>query len=264
MQKDLVLLLVNPSNFARSIGLYILELGHYFQDGETRTLRIPEDSYSLYFEPENPRCTVARNHTCDFLEPDGSHEGYFIHFGGPLADVYCGLLMEENEERRIYYTNSRSPYQENFEQLREMYTKPASVKRDTCAAMVMTGLLARLMVERDSVRQIYPNNTYVCETIKIIEKRYAENLKIRDIAEELDCNPSYLSRIFNEETGLSFPIVLTDVRISHAKELLQTTDLSMSQISAQCGFCNTSHFVKVFHDKEGITPLKYRMLKEQA
>ena len=264
MQKDLVWLFANPSDFARSIGLYILELGHHFQDGQARTLRVPENAYSLFFDPAAKRCTVTRYLTSYPLELDGKEEGYFIHFGGPLAGVYCSQLLEEGKKRREITLSDASVFTETFEQLRQIYVQPSNDRRDTYAVMLLTQLMAKLLLELDPVQSAYARNPYVQRTLEIIEERYTQNLKIRDIAEELDCNPSYLSRIFNEETELSFPLVLAHVRINHAKELLHTTTLSISEISAQCGFCNSSHFVKVFHEYEDITPLQYRMLSKQG
>ena len=263
MQKNFVWLFADPSDFARSIGLYILELGHYFQDGQVRTLRVPENTYSLFFDPAANCCTIARYHTSYTLDLDGKEEGYFIHFSGPLAGVYCGQLLEEGKKRREVPLDTAPVFTETFEQLRQIYVQPSNDRRDTYAVMLMTQLMAKLLLELDPARSVYARNPYVQKTLTIIEERYAQNLRIRDIAEELECNPSYLSRIFNEETELSFPIVLAHVRINHAKELLKTSPKSISEISAQCGFCNSSHFVKVFHEYEDITPHQYRMLSRQ-
>lgn len=49
-------------------------------------------------------------------------------------------------------------------------------------------------------------------------------------------------------------------RILKSRYLLTRTNLSISTITEQLGFCNDSHFIRVFQKKEGITPFRYRKL----
>ena len=129
--------------------------------------------------------------------------------------------------------------------------------------MLLIKVLSRLFVESDNDQTLYVENKYVKQALEIIEQQYAQPLKLATIADELHINSSYLSRLFSKETGTSFSTCVTHVRINRAKELLRTTELSVEEIGDHCGFCNSSHFIKLFHANEKMTPMQYRTVWQQ-
>ena len=70
-------------------------------------------------------------------------------------------------------------------------------------------------------------------------------------------SPDYLSRIFRQETGISFHQYLNNVRITKAKELIRTTALRLTDISQMVGYDDQSYFTKVFKRTAGIAPGEY-------
>ena len=66
-----------------------------------------------------------------------------------------------------------------------------------------------------------------------------------------------MSRIFREETGVSFHQYLNNVRITKAKELIRTTNLRLTDISQMVGYDDQSYFTKVFKRTAGIAPGEY-------
>lgn len=280
-------LFINPSDFAESLGLYIIELGHFFQEGKCTTNRVPENSFSINFAPENQRYDVNRSniHFSDQsfsipLWPDKSgvsiinncqgysmdqnykNESYFIQFGGFMAEKYCELLLNNNKYAE-FPINWHPFLIETFKKLVLLYRQPSNEKRDVYASLLLTQVLSRLILETVSDQPLYTENNYVKKTLEILEQRFYEPLKLKDISDELHINSSYLSRLITSETGISFSGCLTHVRINHAKKLLQTTSLSIEEIGEKCGFCNASHFVKQFHANEDMTPLQYRLLRRK-
>ncbi|MBR2951152.1 MAG: helix-turn-helix transcriptional regulator [Lachnospiraceae bacterium] len=281
-------LFVNPSESAESLGLYILELGHFFQDGRCYTDRVPENSFALLFTNDDPKqysaltilnfpdkkyrspslprrkgVCIVDNRSGYTIEQNGSSESYFIQFGGFMAEKYCQMILN-NEKCREFVINWLPSLIQTFEQLVLLYRQPSNERRDIYASMLMTQILSRIILESDSERPLYAENKYVKRTLEIIEERFSEPLKLSKIAEELHVNSSYLSRLFASETGISFSVCLNHVRINRAKELLRVTNMSIEEIGAKCGFCNASHFVKQFHLNDEITPLQYRLQYRRA
>ncbi len=273
-------LFVTPSAFAESLGLYVLELGHFFQDGRCYTDRRPENSFSINLsapkaesgaaivrqfpderyefragEYENHVALVDNRVGCT-IEQHGRHEGYFIQFGGFLAERYCRLLLcgKHCHTLRI---NWQPELIDAFEKLVLLYRQPSNETRDIHAVLLLTQLLARL-VECAAGEPPYTENRYVKRALEIIGQRFSENLRLSDLAAELHVNPSYLSRLIASETGVPFTACLAHARLNRAKELLRTTALSMEEIAGRCGFCSASHFISSFHQAEKRTPLQYR------
>jgi two-component system response regulator YesN len=84
------------------------------------------------------------------------------------------------------------------------------------------------------------------------------SLGIREVAEHIHLNASYVSVLFKEETGQTFSDYLIRQRLSKAKELLLGTDDKIYAIAESTGFSSSKYFVKVFREAEGLTPKEFR------
>ncbi|HJA91781.1 MAG TPA: AraC family transcriptional regulator [Candidatus Eisenbergiella merdipullorum] len=93
--------------------------------------------------------------------------------------------------------------------------------------------------------------------IQHIGAGYQERLTLEDAARMVCLSSDYLSRIFREETGVSFHQYLNNVRITKAKELIRTTNLRLTDISQMVGYDDQSYFTKVFKRTAGIAPGEY-------
>ena len=83
-------------------------------------------------------------------------------------------------------------------------------------------------------------------------------LTLSSVAERFYISPSYLSTFFKENTGDTFLNYLTHYRIDKAKELLRTTNISVTDIAAQVGYASSNNFARIFKKIEQITPSQYR------
>ena len=93
---------------------------------------------------------------------------------------------------------------------------------------------------------------------KYIEENYHTELSLKGIGVQLGYSPSYLSWIFKETSGVNFVDFLNDYRILQAKILMDTTDLTISEIAIKVGYIHVNTFIKRFKKQEGITPGNYR------
>ena len=73
-----------------------------------------------------------------------------------------------------------------------------------------------------------------------------------------------LLRRLKSITGNSPAYYIKNLRLAKAKELLQTTDESISEVAYKTGFNTPSNFTKVFSEKYGITPSQFRRPKPNA
>lgn len=104
------------------------------------------------------------------------------------------------------------------------------------------------------------SSAYVRFAKEYIRKNYKKNIRLTDIAQAENLNPSYLSRIFKETTGKTFSDYLTFYRMEIAKELLCSISMNISEAALAVGYCDSKHFSKSFKKVVGITPKEYRNL----
>lgn len=93
-----------------------------------------------------------------------------------------------------------------------------------------------------------------------IDQNYSSQVTLKDAAEFIHLSPSYLSRLFHHEFGVSFSAYLTARRLELARHLLQTTRLQIAEVAARCGFSSSSYFIKVFSTHYGVTPKNHDQL----
>jgi len=88
-----------------------------------------------------------------------------------------------------------------------------------------------------------------------------EDLSLEQLANLVHFSPSYLSRLFHAETGLTVRNYIYQKRIEHASYFLKHTGRTLSNIAGDCGFKNLSHFHRVYKEFTGSTPIQTRRLE---
>lgn len=95
---------------------------------------------------------------------------------------------------------------------------------------------------------------------KYIEDNYGEDLSLVKLAEIVYLNPSYLSRLFKQVTGSNLLHYINEVRIGHAKLLLQENELKIHQIAKRVGYLSAPYFTRFFRRLTNMSPQEYRDL----
>lgn len=105
------------------------------------------------------------------------------------------------------------------------------------------------------------------EILYYINENYIESLSLEQIAERFHMAPKYFSRYFKNNFHTSFTEYMIHLRLERAITLLNTTDLTITEIALQSGFSSCSYFNKCFKKTFGKAPkqyLKYIKTKNSA
>lgn len=94
-----------------------------------------------------------------------------------------------------------------------------------------------------------------------IQKHIGEDINISALTEITGYSSGYLSRVFKSHTGISIHEYVTNARIALAQQLLSSTNLRVYEIAANCGFANSTYFIRVFKERMGMTPQEYKQNK---
>ena len=101
---------------------------------------------------------------------------------------------------------------------------------------------------------------HIRKCIDYIYDNLQEKLTVRSMAEYLQIDPTYLSKLFSKEVGISFREFIINARVGAAKSMLAYSDFSFSEVSLSLGFSSQSAFTDTFKRLTGMTPGKYRAL----
>ena len=224
------------------------------------------------------------NNTVIYL-PAGTHYRFFFNKHGESRAIFIncdlsgefshitsslGTPAEENYDEKLIIKNPdiaelSGPIVKNIPDVSHMFFEIADkffIKsdfyREASSALLKLCLIEIIKKTKESKYSV------VCENvIKYIRENYQySEIDNKKIAENFSYHPYHLSRIMKEETGMSLHKFLIDYRIRESKKMLSETALSVEEISAMSGFCQTSYFVKCFRERVGTTPNKYRLSKK--
>lgn len=175
-----------------------------------------------------------------------------------IIDALCSYIVEESMnknllletyEQIIYYNDTKfNPHDISG------YSKNNIEK----AKKSMNKALTNAYITTDSNHQIQCKNAILSPALAYIQEHKRENITLNQMAELCHISTSHFSRIFTREVGEGFSNFLSRQKIEWAKQFLDNTNLSISQISEELGFCDPGYFIKIFKKYEKITPAVYR------
>lgn len=98
---------------------------------------------------------------------------------------------------------------------------------------------------------------------QVIDESYAQpDFSLAQLADRFHISIAYVSYLVNKLTGQNFSDYLWSLRLAKAKELLDSGEGSMDEISVAVGYLNTSSFRRKFKQSTGFTPSQYRSLQK--
>ena len=90
----------------------------------------------------------------------------------------------------------------------------------------------------------------VKKAVNYIENNYACQMMLEDIAAQFHLHPNYFSRLFKQQTGITFRDYLRNLRIRQAKLLLADPSQKISCIAEAVGYKDTAHFIRDVYKRQ--------------
>ncbi len=107
-------------------------------------------------------------------------------------------------------------------------------------------------------KEIEKSATIIDKINQYIHDHYSEDIGRSIIAGEFFLTPEYLAKLYKKKTGIAIKAYINEYRINKAKELLRTSDKSISDIAVAVGFDNFSYFSTLFKNLTGVSPKDYK------
>ncbi|MBQ8510898.1 MAG: helix-turn-helix transcriptional regulator [Clostridia bacterium] len=204
---------------------------------------------------------IHRSVSCDNTEQHRVILYFSEQFFDRFADVIGKHSLFECLQRPQYTIPAR--FRLRFDKLIERISSMdhEDMKDDiNCAAM--QGWMFEMLVMLSEIASIsqrqVTDNEIVTRTIQYIQKNYMNSLTLADAAKEVFVSSSYLSALFRSCMGTNFNSYVQELRIRQAIERLTSSDDSISEVAAACGFSSPNYFKDAFKRVTGRSPSAYR------
>ena len=96
------------------------------------------------------------------------------------------------------------------------------------------------------------------KTFEYMNENFDQSITLENVSRLANMSEVSFSRFFKLRTGNTFVHSLTEIRLGHASRMLIDTSKSVAEIAYHCGFNNISNFNRIFKNRKGCTPGKFR------
>ncbi len=261
------------TDLARQFYYYTTECGHYFCEPGYCVNRSDAQTYILFFVRKGElafkvsgKHLVASANEMVLLNAYAPHQYYaksnveffWMHINGANSKSFCDAIVQE---KGIYLTKQHhSEVQALLGQLIHSFHKQ-QIAEQMCSRMLFEMLCYLTTSTEKRSAQTAANTTSVERAIVYIQNRLHESISLGEIAEHVQISPYHFVRIFKKATGYSPYDYLILLRISHAKYLLKNTQMTIRAVGEQVGYHSEVSFIKMFSQKVGLSPGRFRKLQ---
>jgi two-component system response regulator YesN len=181
----------------------------------------------------------------------------------PIAHIYRQLfhLLHAGIHVIRHYQLPLESEAHQFDQLYEKLKKQETLDDMERIVLQFCEDIARAVKARKAMLD-RRYNKYTVKAIESIERHYRRPISLQDIAADLRVHPTYLSKVFKNDTQLTFTEYLNRYRIEKAIELIRTQQYTIKEIYGRVGFNQYTYFFKVFRQVTGVTPSEYESAAE--
>ncbi|WP_404387383.1 AraC family transcriptional regulator [Ligilactobacillus animalis] len=109
--------------------------------------------------------------------------------------------------------------------------------------------------------QTHQSDPYVEQAIYLISQSFPQ-VSANFLADQIGLDRSYLGKRFKRATGMTIQAYLKNYRITQARHLIESTDLSLLQIAQACGYERPDSLTRAFKQTYGLTPSNFKQQQE--
>lgn len=99
---------------------------------------------------------------------------------------------------------------------------------------------------------------------RYIEEHISTDISLTALADYVGLNPSYLSRLYKQMTGIGLSKYVNDYKNVTAKDMLLNTPMKVNEIAAQLGYSSALAFIRFFKKQNEVTPQEFRVSRSPS
>ncbi|MCR4686480.1 MAG: AraC family transcriptional regulator [Lachnospiraceae bacterium] len=186
------------------------------------------------------------------------YKGKGVLSDNPLRNAIYHLVVAVAITARVC-VDGGLPHDESYT-LSDIYIRKGDTLKDPDEVIDLIGeMQADYAARMRALKKTHSVSIHVIHVIDYIYDHLQEKITMEQLAERENLNPSYFSKLFSKETGMSVKGYINNAKIDTAKQMLTQSDYSITDISLSLGFSSQSAFTACFKQYTGVTPGSYRL-----
>ena len=217
---------------------------HFYLDNEI----VADEGSFIFYRPFEKQSHIYKE--------SKTGEFYYIHFNASDDFDLFGF-----KSSAIYTAKPCTKVRDIFEEIiSELQTKQPAYEK-ICASKLFN-IISLIKIETEKVSA--PQGRYfdkISFVIQSMNKEYHINYTLDEYAKMCNMSKFHFLRVFKDITGTSPLEYRNKIRLDHAKELLEDTNIPVNEIGRSVGYSSGAYFCDAFKAKNGISPSQYRKTK---
>ncbi|MGO4275229.1 AraC family transcriptional regulator, partial [Paenibacillus sp. TAF58] len=198
-------------------------------------------------------CEDYHYYETDPLEP---WEMLWVHLHGSSASGYYEHFATNNEP--VLQLSPESAIPALLRQILHIQQQ-RSARTELISSKLLVDLLTELLLaEQNQAMSDIDKPSYIEDICQTLEGRFQDSISLDQLAHDHAVSKYHLAKQFKRYTGYSPHEYLISIRMTHAKERLKYSNVPVSEVADSVGIDNVSHFINLFKERAGDTPLAYR------
>ena len=257
--------------------------GYYEEHYQMKSLQMASDHYNVGMTLQGRRRTITPHFSYCYgigdvalappyllhrtiAESDGPYERIMIKFSHKFAEPFIQELGEDIF-KSLYATYVYHFAPQAQDKIREILLDMFSVYKSSTPykEFILQGMLFRLFttileehLPTDSYLEPSPLLPQISKAITFMENHCTRRPSIDEVACHAGFSVGHFSRLFHAQLGVPYSVYLNNIRIRNVQIYLSNTDLSVSEIAKECGYCHLDYLSAQFKKMTGMSPLQYR------
>lgn len=259
--------------YLQGLGHFIAQSGYYVDrknyDSFQAIITVSGKGYLKYEDKEyileKGQCALINCKNHHYYCPLGEEPWEFMwaHYNGANSLEYYNIFINNNESPVISPAN----FNEYIDIIKMLIKTNISIDifTELNNSRHLVGLITEFIYSsknKNFFDALSLAPLYIQKLINYLDMHFNENISLDYLAKEFGVSKFHLCREFKRYTSSTIKEHLIQIRISRAKELLKSTNESIGEIGSMVGIENTTHFITLFKEKEGYTPLTFRKIRK--
>lgn len=200
---------------------------------------------------------------CYYANKDNPWSIHWLHFNGSERDTFSMLFNREDDSALTLTNDMVNRVVKEFDALYQILTGGYSTPYMLHLSSTLRNLLTLLLLDEGHVHsQRVASLNYIDAVMNMMKQHIDRSLSLEELAEHVSLSKNYLVNLFHKRTGYSPVDYFIHLKMQQACQYLDTTELSIKEISLRVGYQDAYYFSRIFKKIMQQSPKEYRRLSK--